>query len=319
MVRLLSHRQTKGPVSARLHLNRRATPQLHPTTGSMSSIKTQSGLSPHRVDDARPHAAHFGAINPLEMIGITSGQTLQLNIVAWPPVPTFPPNPCDAVLGFQDSSGVQVGTTKKVSLAIGESASASFTLSSGDVFIRAEFLPRVVSAGFGPLSQTCVASVEVVDPVLGVTIGVPGAKWPPNPFFPPTPIFGMLDVTTSQVVRLNVMAWPPTPIYPPNPCIGQISFADMNGTTIGTPLAVKLPPGQSAFLDLSGSAITTAGPVHPIVTVARGARCGASVEVYNAATFVTTVYVPPSPWFPPVPFFECTLISLVPGVGDFAP
>jgi len=29
MVRLLRHRQTKGPVSARLHLNCRATPRLH--------------------------------------------------------------------------------------------------------------------------------------------------------------------------------------------------------------------------------------------------------------------------------------------------
>src|ERR1035437_1804835 len=29
MVRLLRHRQTKGPGSARLHLNRRATPRLH--------------------------------------------------------------------------------------------------------------------------------------------------------------------------------------------------------------------------------------------------------------------------------------------------
>ena len=31
MVMLMRHRQTKGPVSARLHLNRRATPRLHPT------------------------------------------------------------------------------------------------------------------------------------------------------------------------------------------------------------------------------------------------------------------------------------------------
>jgi hypothetical protein len=29
MVELLRHRQTKGPVSARPHLNRRATPRLH--------------------------------------------------------------------------------------------------------------------------------------------------------------------------------------------------------------------------------------------------------------------------------------------------
>ena len=31
MVMLLRHRHTKGPVSARLHLNCRATPRLHPT------------------------------------------------------------------------------------------------------------------------------------------------------------------------------------------------------------------------------------------------------------------------------------------------
>jgi len=33
MVRLLRHRQTKEPDSARLHLNRRATPRLHPPIG----------------------------------------------------------------------------------------------------------------------------------------------------------------------------------------------------------------------------------------------------------------------------------------------
>ena len=32
MVRLMRHRQTKEPDSARTHLNRRATPRLHPTT-----------------------------------------------------------------------------------------------------------------------------------------------------------------------------------------------------------------------------------------------------------------------------------------------
>src|ERR1700688_3356281 len=31
MVRLMRHRQTKGPDSARPHLNRRATPRLHPS------------------------------------------------------------------------------------------------------------------------------------------------------------------------------------------------------------------------------------------------------------------------------------------------
>jgi hypothetical protein len=32
MVKLLRHRHTKGPDSARQHLNRRATPRLHPIT-----------------------------------------------------------------------------------------------------------------------------------------------------------------------------------------------------------------------------------------------------------------------------------------------
>ncbi len=39
MVRLLRHRQTKGPDSARPHLNRRATPRLHPACAVCSPFR----------------------------------------------------------------------------------------------------------------------------------------------------------------------------------------------------------------------------------------------------------------------------------------
>jgi len=38
MVELLRHRRTKGPVSARLPLNRRATPRLHRIDGALTAI-----------------------------------------------------------------------------------------------------------------------------------------------------------------------------------------------------------------------------------------------------------------------------------------
>jgi Phage integrase family len=53
MVRLLRHRQTKGPDSARPHLNRRATPRLHPTrafaqtSGRAKNVRSSS--TPHEV------------------------------------------------------------------------------------------------------------------------------------------------------------------------------------------------------------------------------------------------------------------------------
>ena len=272
------------------------------TVASALTVLIVLGLS----NAAKAQATNF------TMIGLINGQTLKLNIVAWPPNPTYPPSPCTALLGFQDSSGVPVGTTKKVSLAIGESDSLSVSLSAGgDVAIRPELLPRVVSAGTEPLSATCVASAEVIDTASGVTtVGVPGAKYPPNPTLPGNPIFGMLDVTTTQVARLNVMAWPPQPGFPPVPCIAQISFVDMNGNAIVgyPPIPIKLTPGQATFIDLPGSAITTAGPIHPIVTPAKGTvtACGASVEVYDGTTFATIVYWPPAPVYPPGPIDQNT-------------
>jgi hypothetical protein len=218
-----------------------------------------------------------GATN-FAMVGITRGQTLQLNLVAWPPDPTYPPTPCMAELGFQGSDGKPLGTTKTVTLTTGQSASLTL---NGDSFVkpreRVEVLPIVVTEGTYP-PNPCFASVEVIDHVrASTTVGVPGAVT-----FPPTPIFGMLGVTSFQTVRLNVVAYPPNPTYPPTPCIAQLSFADKDGNPIGETKDVNLSPGEAAFLDLPGSALFPPVPffdgfgqhaeVHPIVTLAVGAR-----------------------------------------------
>jgi len=51
------------------------------------------------------------------MIGLVRGQTLQINVVA------FPPDPCFAALGFQGINGNSVGTTTYVALQAGQAAS----------------------------------------------------------------------------------------------------------------------------------------------------------------------------------------------------
>jgi hypothetical protein len=156
----------------------------------------------------------------------------------------------------------------------------------------------VVTEGTYP-PDSCFASVEVMDNFLGnTTVAVPGSvAWPP------VPVFGMLDVTWFQTVRLNVVA------FPPGPCIGQLSFADKNGNPVGT-MPVYLNPGQAAFLDLPGAPMYPPTPIHPIVSLAVGdpTACIASVEVYYDLTKQTSAYWPPAP-----------LVPAVAGVGSLIP
>src|ERR1035438_10378609 len=149
------------------------------------------------------------------MVGITGAQTLQLNLVA------YPPDPCSMVqLGFQNRNGVAVGPSETVTLQSGESMSLALngnTLVPADQ--RVELLPTVSGMNGAATGASCVASVEVINNANGVTtVLAPGADG-----FPPTPAFGMLGVTSLQTVRLNVVA------YPPVPCIGTINWGDSNG------------------------------------------------------------------------------------------
>jgi len=219
------------------------------------------------------------------MVGITGAQTLQLNLVA------FPPDPCLTVqLGFQNRNGVAVGPSLTVSLQAGQSMSLALNGSSlVGADQRVELLPTVTGFDGAATGASCVASVEVIDNANGVTtVQAPGADG-----FPPNPIFGMLGVTSVQTVRLNVVA------FPPNPCIGTISWGDGNGNAIGTSLAVQLAGGQATHLDLpGGGAFGQRADVRPVVTVTGGA-CIASAEVYNKITKATrAVYFPPTPCGP---------------------
>ena len=217
------------------------------------------------------------------MVGITGAQTLQLNLVA------FPPDPCSQVqLGFQNRNGVAVGPRETTpALQPGQSVSLALngnTLVAADQ--RVELLPTVTGLDGASTGASCVASVEVVNNSNAVTTVVaPGAvAWPPNP------VFGMLGVTALQTVRLNVVA------FPPNPCIGTIGWADRNGTPIGTPIAVQLGAGQATHLDLpGGGALGSRAEVRPVVTV-NGGACIASAEVYSKTNGETrAVYYPPDP------------------------
>jgi hypothetical protein len=225
------------------------------------------------------------------MIGITRGQTLQINLVA------IPPGPCFARLGFQNSSGEAVGPATSVSLQAGESAALSINGNSvaSSFGQRVQVLPTVTP--LAGIANSCQASAEVFDNVLGVSsVLVPGVAG-----HPAAPELGMLGVTVLETVRLNVVA------IPPDPCIGQISFVNSQGSLVGNALSsVNLNPGQAAFLDLPGSILVTRlgqrAEVQPVVTpnpTSGGPNsCVASAEVYINGLGTTAVYYPPDPCSP---------------------
>jgi hypothetical protein len=219
------------------------------------------------------------------MIGIVRGQTLQINVAA------FPPDPCFAQIGFQDANGNAVGTSVNVTLQARQSASLSVnanTLTSvpGQ---RIEVLPTVVpTAGLG---NQCDASAEVFDNLLGSTsVVVPGALG-----YGPSPEFAMLGVTELQTVRLNVVA------YPPDPCVGELSFVNTSGIQVGNALNVQLAAGQAASIDLPGNTLVTRlgqrAEVRPLVTAPNGG-CVASAEIYSNLFGFTTASIPPDPCSP---------------------
>jgi hypothetical protein len=219
------------------------------------------------------------------MIGLVRGQTLQVNLVA------FPTDPCFATIGFQNADGNPVGPTLNVALQAGQSASLALngntlTNTPGQ---RVEVLPTVTLT-VGVASQ-CDASAEVYDNILEISsVVVPGvAGWPPNP------IFGMFGLTELQTARLNVVA------FPVDPCIGTLSFVNSNGVQVGNAMNVQLAPGQATFLELPGSTLVTKlgqrAEVQPVVSASNGG-CIASAEVYINGLGTTSTFFPPDPCSP---------------------
>ena len=95
------------------------------------------------------------------MIGITRGQTLQINVVA------YPPDPCIGQLSFVNTAGIQVGNAIPVQLAPGQAVSLDLPGSTVVTKLgqREEVRPVVTSS-----SGVCVASTEVYASGLGITV-----------------------------------------------------------------------------------------------------------------------------------------------------
>jgi Na+/H+ antiporter NhaD/arsenite permease-like protein len=79
MVRLLRHRQTKGPDSARQHLNRRATPRLHPyllglaTASNIGSVATITGNPQNMLIGSVSHIGYMDFLlhlGPIALVGL---------------------------------------------------------------------------------------------------------------------------------------------------------------------------------------------------------------------------------------------------------
>jgi hypothetical protein len=227
-----------------------------------------------------------GGTTRFGMVGIGEGQTLRLNVVAFPPVP------CDATLQFLDRNGQpQPIPDKTVSLQPGQGASLSLRWAALNLpaVQRGEVQP-VVSIAAG---SACAATVEIFSTATGATqVTLPQ----PTPDLPGvTPQLGLVGLALGQTVRLNVVA------YPPDPCSGVLRFLDSHGVPIPEPdMPVALQAGQSAFLDLPAALLGLSpgqrAEVQPVVMLTDGtSACQATVEVFSTASGKTRAVLLPQP------------------------
>lgn len=245
-----------------------------------------------------------GATN-FATIGIALGQSLKLNLGAFPPSPAnpssvaFPANPCVATLGFQDGNGNLLGATNSVTLQAGQTASLTLSFAAAitaeaainantppstsdnaaatataNVMRRIELLPVVTTTGD---AGQCVATLEVVDNVLRATTqGITGTVAYPNAVF-----FGPVSVYPFLNVELNVSG------AFTHACIAQLSFTDKNGNPIGPTKTVDT--SASASLTLPWQTIYPTYPtipsqpqlITPVVSTSTTSACVASCEVID--------------------------------------
>jgi hypothetical protein len=229
------------------------------------------------------------------MIGLAAGQTLRLNVVA------FPPSPCDATIGFLNSDGVPPpnSISKVVTLSPGQAGLVDLTAASLGIQLgqRQEVQPVVTLMPVANMTSQCAASVEIFDTATGFSL----VAWPPDPIIPNvSPQFGMVGIGLGQVLRLNVVA------FPPSPCNATIGFLNSNGVAPpnSIPKVVTLSPGQASFVDLTaasqGIQFGQRMEFQPVVTVTSGptsaSACGVSAEVFDVITLRTTAILwPPDP------------------------
>lgn len=118
-----------------------------------------------------------------------------------------------------------------------------------------------------------------------------------NPQPDPPGFWGMIGITPSDTMRLNIVNLELGGV-PPDPCKITLRFLDPSGTILKQQ-TVTVKPTQSAFLDLTG--LEAGGgfrtEVHPVMLVPSNAGVGCSaagsVEVFNTNSGETTLIAQP--------------------------
>lgn len=230
-------------------------------------------------------------VNPqFGMVGLAAGQTIRLNIVA------FPPNPCNAAIGFLNKNGntPQPDPSKTVSLAPGQSDFVDLT--AGALGIqpggRREFQPVAI---LSDATSACGVTVEVFNSATGADLVAAPQPEPNAPGVAPQ--FGMIGITAGETLRLNVVA------YPPNPCVADIGFLNGAGLPAVQDTVVTLGPNQAGLLDLHavtlGLQAGDRAELQPVVTLLASptgtSTCQVDAEVFNPATGRTRVMLNPQP------------------------
>jgi hypothetical protein len=256
-------------------------------------------------------AQSVGGTTRFGMIGVALGETLRLNVVAFPPVP------CIAQLSFVNANGVpnngsgqpanglpgngQPGNGVPVNLQPGQSAFLDFNANTALTQFgqRIALRPAVtLTQDVGP--NACHATAEVFDNFTGFSLLAlqpqpdPGLTLQPQP----NPGLGMVGIALGQVLRLNVVAFPPVP------CFAQLGFVNNSGTPPFPSKTVTLQPGQADFLDVSAASLGIGfghrAELSPVASVMPGPNaapsvCLANAEVFDSFSGRTTAWLPGTP------------------------
>jgi hypothetical protein len=216
------------------------------------------------------------------MIGIGFNQTLQVNVI------TYPPNPCAVLVSVYSATGEVIVSFEEGDpgkpLQLGNVVSSfphrmevrpEVTLTPSPTAASSACAAQATAEIFDNFTKTAwVVALGDCHPPGPNTMPIGPAFCPGPNVYPPKPIMpiylGPVGLTFEQTARLNVVA-----PHPPDPCIGTLGFIDPRGIAIIPPNPQQgsgqsgprgWPSGLSGF-DRAGGRGRYGSPA------ARGCRC----------------------------------------------
>jgi len=262
--------------------------------GAFATADLQMQLCPGMSADGGPLPPQFAPV------GLASGQTLRLTVATG----SRGLNNCSGVASFADSAG-NIIRSQSVSTGWIQSTYVEIlgnTLTTAGH--RVQIQPRFTATG-----GSCQTSLEVYGSSTGITAAL---TRPIDPLY--LYDFDPQSLSSGQTLRVNLGA------SQHQSCGASLTFADVNGNTIGPSLNVTLPTGTATYLDLPGSTVGLTGwtgghvPVRPLLyTIATGLApnaqhiglvsnnvlvdetCFASAEIFDTATGYTRSLANPQP------------------------